>query len=498
IPIQPSPTPTPTPSSTPQPSTSTKPFIPRPITPQASQPDSGSNPTNQVPPTPDGLNVIFGTFIKNAATFAGSLTPQQTFVAPNSIILLLVIIALFYLYASWTEHRIQTKTELILGHYKKTKQLRSDFINIASHYLNTPLELMRGSIELAQTQHPELHAKLLAVAGSLQLMTKDIRSLLEQSQSLSVATSNTAHTLDSKQVPRLFSNRGVWLPTLVTVILIIAVDVILIATNASARNPYTYGMQLSLLIIGAAFLAFAYRARWRLKTISQSLKNELDYEHDFTESRSAFIQQAQYILAGDIAAIQASTKSLIATGSLPSLGKGMTMLASVSAQLNLISEYSNPEAQPRPAIDLSLALLEDKARLEEYVRSSGMRLDINISPAIKVALSLAQISQLLDSSLHNAIKFSQSGSRMSITLSKKGSRAILSIQDAGQGIDKDRIQHLFEPFSRGTDVLQYNFEGVGLNIYINKLMVEQLGGKAAIVSKSNEGTTVTYTIPLSQ
>ena len=73
--------------------------------------------------------------------------------------------------------------------------------------------------------------------------------------------------------------------------------------------------------------------------------------------------------------------------------------------------------------------------------------------------------------------------------------ATLRVQDTGAGIPKSKVDKLFAPFSRATDTLKFDYEGLGLDLYMDKLITEQAGGKIDISSIEGAYTTVTVKLP---
>ena len=56
---------------------------------------------------------------------------------------------------------------------------------------------------------------------------------------------------------------------------------------------------------------------------------------------------------------------------------------------------------------------------------------------------------------------------------------------------------MFEPFTKadGDDALRMNHEGLGIDLYLNKLILEHLGGSIVVDSTPGKGTTVTMLWP---
>ena len=121
----------------------------------------------------------------------------------------------------------------------------------------------------------------------------------------------------------------------------------------------------------------------------------------------------------------------------------------------------------------------------------------NIPLNVDVAVNSVALQQLLTSTLDNAVKFSQAGGAIEVSAITKGANVELAIHDNGIGIPKDRLSQLMTPFSRATDVMRFDYEGMGLSLYLDKVIMEQIGGSLSIASEEGKGTTVTLLLPRS-
>ncbi|WP_260554353.1 PAS domain-containing protein [Coxiella burnetii] len=97
----------------------------------------------------------------------------------------------------------------------------------------------------------------------------------------------------------------------------------------------------------------------------------------------------------------------------------------------------------------------------------------------------------------NAVKFTEKG-QIDVTVNLEGNKpAILKIlvKDTGIGIPKDKLNAIFDRFSRATPVYSSRYEGLGLGLSIIKRLLDNLGGEVHVSSIENEGSTFTLTIP---
>lgn len=96
--------------------------------------------------------------------------------------------------------------------------------------------------------------------------------------------------------------------------------------------------------------------------------------------------------------------------------------------------------------------------------------------------------------LANAAKYSPPGAPVKFSVTRDGGAALFTVRDRGMGIPEADQKRLFTPFYRGRNAA--TLPGTGLGLVIVKHCVERHGGKIAIESAENLGTTVTVTLPL--
>jgi signal transduction histidine kinase len=88
----------------------------------------------------------------------------------------------------------------------------------------------------------------------------------------------------------------------------------------------------------------------------------------------------------------------------------------------------------------------------------------------------------------NAIQFSSPGSQVEFTAVPAEHSIVLTTKDHGQGMDKATQDKLFQPFSRSSTE-QFNYEGMGLDLYLTRVILEQYGGVITVDSRVGEGTS---------
>lgn len=107
-----------------------------------------------------------------------------------------------------------------------------------------------------------------------------------------------------------------------------------------------------------------------------------------------------------------------------------------------------------------------------------------------------RIDRILYNLIENAAKYSPPGSEIRIVFERTGSDLSISVVDLGMGIPTERIGELFEPFQRLVEHSE-NTKGLGLGLVVCKRLVEAHGGKISVRSQKGEGSTFSFTLPIS-
>jgi len=108
-----------------------------------------------------------------------------------------------------------------------------------------------------------------------------------------------------------------------------------------------------------------------------------------------------------------------------------------------------------------------------------------------------RIIQVVTNIVSNAIKYSNDGGAISITLTCSNKKGAVKIQDTGEGIRTQDIPKVFDRFSQ-LESINHHSEGTGLGMAISKSIIEKLDGSIWIESEVGKGTSVCFTLPISE
>lgn len=104
-----------------------------------------------------------------------------------------------------------------------------------------------------------------------------------------------------------------------------------------------------------------------------------------------------------------------------------------------------------------------------------------------------RISQVLSNLTSNALKFTPSGGKVGLSVDCKKEEVQISVSDTGPGIPNDMHEKIFERFWQ---IGKKDRNGLGLGLYISKMIVEAHRGRIWVDSRLGEGSTFHFTLPV--
>jgi CheY-like chemotaxis protein/two-component sensor histidine kinase len=107
-----------------------------------------------------------------------------------------------------------------------------------------------------------------------------------------------------------------------------------------------------------------------------------------------------------------------------------------------------------------------------------------------------RIQQVVLNLLSNAVKFTQTGGVMLRVQQPAQESVTVLVEDTGIGIEADRIDKIFEPFTQADSSMTRRFGGTGLGTTISRQLVELMGGRITVTSAPGQGSTFRVSLPL--
>jgi signal transduction histidine kinase len=130
------------------------------------------------------------------------------------------------------------------------------------------------------------------------------------------------------------------------------------------------------------------------------------------------------------------------------------------------------------------------------VRANIKGIDIMYSlREVMLTTDIELLKEIIENLLTNAIKFSESGSMVSLSLRETNSHVYISVQDKGPGIPEEEKSLLFQRFAKLSNKPTAGESSTGLGLSITKQLVEMIRGEITCESTLGQGSTFTVILP---
>lgn len=170
----------------------------------------------------------------------------------------------------------------------------------------------------------------------------------------------------------------------------------------------------------------------------------------------------------------------------------------ISALLQNILDLAWIGADKNVANNKSFNLSDTVEELREIAVKLGSQKQIdikaNIQPNIMMFGDQGKVARAILNVIDNAIKYTPNKKLIYISLRKSMDEAVMEVKDAGVGIPKNDLEHVFERFYRGSKTAKT--VGSGLGLAIAQGIINAHKGNIKIDSLVGKGTTVKITLPL--
>ncbi|MXY74850.1 MAG: two-component sensor histidine kinase [Acidimicrobiia bacterium] len=230
---------------------------------------------------------------------------------------------------------------------------------------------------------------------------------------------------------------------------------------------------------------------------------------DLTESRRVatmrrdFVTDASHELKTPVAAVLASAEALQMALEQDPASSRMFADRILSAALRLsrlisdLLDLSRLEAQdPAPDdLDLEEVVISEVKQFARCARQKDIAFSVRTTPAA-VKGSSAELGLAIRNLCDNALRYTEEGGRITVTLDRQSSEAAVTVTDTGVGIPGRDLGRIFERFYRVDVARSRGTGGTGLGLAIVKHVAERHGGRVTVESLLGEGTTFVLQIPL--
>ena len=226
--------------------------------------------------------------------------------------------------------------------------------------------------------------------------------------------------------------------------------------------------------------------------------------------RTDFVANVSHELKTPVTAISGLVETLIESEEMDEetrsrfLGKIQNQSLRLSSLVADLLALSRVEARDEQQLelrrmDLRMTALDSVRRATVAAEEKGIQLHSHLpEDAVNVNGDEEALRQVVDNLLDNAIKYTQGGGGVSLSVEVEGDSAILLVKDSGIGIEAEHQERIFERFYRVDKARSREVGGTGLGLSIVKHFTASMGGAVGVESEPGVGTVFRVELPLAE
>lgn len=250
--------------------------------------------------------------------------------------------------------------------------------------------------------------------------------------------------------------------------------------------------------------------RERNETDENLLLERVKTDHEVEQSKAALLNRDELMaivshdLRNPIGSILSYSQLLIEDAKSFEINQELSQLIQIikrnaETSLRLINDILDMErfAEGKltleiSSVDLNKLINHTIENLTHIAKEKGISLsaDLDLNPVL-INCDGDRIMQVIANLMGNALKFTPEGGTIILKLSRNVSGVEISITDSGAGIEKEQLTKIFERYSQ---INNKDRQGLGLGLYISKMLVEAHHGQLSVKSTVNKGSTFSFSL----
>jgi signal transduction histidine kinase len=259
----------------------------------------------------------------------------------------------------------------------------------------------------------------------------------------------------------------------------------------------------SILLLATWVIFIGYQAN-RIERLNFRLQQEQKYLQELEQLKNNFVSLISHDLKTPIAKIQAIVDRLLTQHESPELQEDLRSLRASGDELNryvqsvlkVLRVESRDFKVHKEVADINEVIEEAIHQLRPLAAEKNIRIQTELEPMFSAEFDTTLIKEVVVNLIDNAIKYTPRNGQIEIFSSETDDSIFVKVKDNGEGIRPEDLDTVWGKFTRGKDQ-DMKSKGSGLGLYLVKYFIELHGGKVTLESKVGSGSTVSFTLPLS-
>jgi signal transduction histidine kinase len=242
------------------------------------------------------------------------------------------------------------------------------------------------------------------------------------------------------------------------------------------------------------------RTNSQLQAAARDAEQANRAKSDFLATMSHELRTPLNAIAGYVELMEMGLRGPVTEAQLSDLARirhsQQSLLAIINDILNFARLESGGVEYRMETVPLADVLASMEPLIHPQVESKGLRYEAcGPEPALRVRADPEKLQQILLNLLSNSIKFTEPGGSVTLGCDARDGHVLVHVRDTGRGIPADKLEAIFEPFTRVESQLTRTTEGAGLGLAISRDLARAMGGDITARSAPGEGSVFTVVLP---
>ena len=247
------------------------------------------------------------------------------------------------------------------------------------------------------------------------------------------------------------------------------------------------------------------RGSGELRQLAENYNTMAAQLEKMDRSRNQFVSNASHELKTPMTSMKIMVESMLYDPKMPwdvrqeflsDMNQEIDRLTGIITDLLTLTRMDNrQDAMKTENLDMSAMTEEIIRLLRPMAEKRNQRLESRVKPGLRMMGDGGKLNQVLYNLTDNAMKYTQDGGTIQVSLEEDGANLIWRVKDNGVGIPPEDQAHIFDRFYRVDKARSRETGGTGLGLSIVRQMVMMHGGSIRVESEAGKGSCFIVTLP---
>lgn len=168
----------------------------------------------------------------------------------------------------------------------------------------------------------------------------------------------------------------------------------------------------------------------------------------------------------------------------------------VGALLKLSRMEMRTQPMRKEVVDLTELADDVVVSHEAFIEDSGLTIHLDAQPNVKTIGDSDLIKQAIANLVSNAVRYTDEGGSITISVAREGRMAVIAVKDTGIGLTPEEEKMVFSRFWRADSGRAKESGGLGIGLALVKEIVDRHHGRVSVKGEKGVGSVFTLSFPL--